>query len=98
MISVILTLIGLVAMFQGMYWWALLAFLLAISIRGTVIVGFFVGVILLLSGCAQFTETKNIYIVNSAVNNYVGNPCAFYVGDHCIVMKKTTPRNPDYPK
>ena len=53
---------------------------------------------LLLSGCAQFTETKNIYIDNTAVNNYVGNPCAFYVGDHCIVMKKTTPRNPDYPK
>ena len=53
---------------------------------------------LLLSGCAQFTETKNIYIDNTAVNNYVGNPCAFYVGDHCIVMKKATPRNPDYPK
>lgn len=53
---------------------------------------------LLLSGCAQFTETKNIYIDNTAVNNYVGNPCAFYVGDHCILMKKATPRNPDYPK
>jgi hypothetical protein len=98
MISVILTLIGLVAMFQGMYWLALLAFFLAISIRGTLVVGFFVGLVLLLSGCAQFTETKNIYIDNTAVNNYVGNPCAFYVGDHCIVMKKITPRNPDYPK
>lgn len=98
MISVILTLIGLVAMFQGMYWWALLAFLLAISIRGTMVVGFFVGVVLLLSSCGHFTKMENVYIDNSAVNNYVGNPCAFYVGDHCIVMKKTTPRNPDYPK
>lgn len=98
MISVILTIIGLVAMFQEMYWWALLAFFLAVSIRGTLVVGFFVGLVLILSGCAQFTETKNIYIDNTAVNNYVGNPCAFYVGDHCIVMKKPTPRNPDYPK
>jgi len=60
----------------------------------------------LLSGCAnterisinQFTETKNIYYDNTAVNNYVGNPCAFYVGSRCILMKQPTPRNPDYPK
>lgn len=59
--------------------------------------------VILLSGCAntenisinQFTETKNIYIDNTAVNNYVGNPCAFYVGSRCILMKKVTPRNPD---
>ena len=51
---------------------------------------------ILLSGCAQFTDTKNIYIDNSAVNNYVGNPCAFYVNDRCVI-KKVTPRNPNYP-
>ncbi len=50
--------------------------------------------ILLLSGCAHFTETKNIYIDNTSVNNYVGNPCGFYVNDRCIYMK---PRNPDSP-
>jgi hypothetical protein len=53
--------------------------------------------VLLLSGCSHYTQMKDVYIDNSSVNNYVGNPCAFYVGDHCIVMKKTTPRNPDYP-
>jgi hypothetical protein len=63
--------------------------------------------VILLSGCAQFTEfkdtisinqfteTKNIYYDNTAVNNYVGNPCAFYVGSRCIFMKNSTPRNPD---
>jgi hypothetical protein len=55
-------------------------------------------VVLLLTGCGHFTKMENVYIDNSAVNNYVGNPCGFYVGDHCIVMKKPTPRNPDYPK
>jgi hypothetical protein len=53
--------------------------------------------VLLLSGCSHYTQMKDVYIDNSAVNNYIGNPCGFYVGDHCIVMKKPTPRNPDYP-
>lgn len=35
-------------------------------------------------------------IDNSAVNNYIGNPCEIYVNDRCIVMK-STPRNPDNP-
>ena len=62
--------------------------------------------VVLLSGCAhtdtfsinQFTDNRNIYIDNTAVNNYVGNPCAFYVGNRCIFMKQPSPRNPDYPK
>ena len=100
MITVLLTLAGLVAISVGWYWWALLLLLLALSIRGTVVIAFFMGFVVLtmFSGCSHYTQMKDVYIDNTAVNNYVGNPCAFYVGDHCIVMKKATPRNPDYPK
>jgi hypothetical protein len=47
-----------------------------------------------LVGCGHFTKLENVYIDNSAVNNYVGNPCAFFVNDKCIYMKPTA-RNPD---
>jgi hypothetical protein len=47
-----------------------------------------------LVGCGHLTKMEHVYIDNSAVNNYIGNPCAFYVGDRCIYMKPTA-RNPD---
>jgi len=55
---------------------------------------------LLLSGCSTtnltVVEMKDVRIDNSAKNNFVGNPCKFYVGDYCMVVKPT-PRNPDNP-
>ncbi len=53
--------------------------------------------IVLLSGCGHFTRVENVYIDNSAVNNYVGNPCGFWLGDKCIYFKPTA-RNPDAPR
>lgn len=47
-----------------------------------------------LVGCGHFTKMEHVYIDNSAVNNYIGNPCAFFVNDRCIYMKPTA-RNPD---
>ena len=44
-------------------------------------------VVVMLSGCGSFVKTENIYVDNSAVNNYVGNPCGFYLGDRCLVWK-----------
>jgi energy-coupling factor transporter transmembrane protein EcfT len=70
-----------------------LTFLLSLSLL-------FVGmvVILMLTGCGSFVKTENIYIDNSAVNNYVGNPCSFYLGDRCLVWKDgRLARNPDNP-
>lgn len=53
---------------------------------------------LLLVGCTTtnttLVEIKNVRIDNSASNNFVGNPCKFYVGSYCVLM---TPRNPDNP-
>ena len=57
---------------------------------------------LLLAGCSTtqtevtFIEMKNVRIDNSAKNNFVGNPCKFYVGEYCLLVKPT-PRNPDNP-
>jgi hypothetical protein len=54
--------------------------------------------VLLLSGCGHFTKVENVYIDNSAVNNYVGNPCGFYLGDRCLVWKDgRLARNPENP-
>jgi hypothetical protein len=55
---------------------------------------FLASLIMMLVGCTHVTKMEHVYIDNSAVNNYVGNPCAFYVGDRCIYMKPTA-RNPD---
>jgi hypothetical protein len=60
---------------------------------------------LLLAGCTTtntthltVVEMKDIHVDNSAKNNFVGNPCKYYVGDYCmLVNKKPTPRNPDNP-
>lgn len=57
---------------------------------------------LLLAGCSTtqtevtFIEMKNVRIDNSAKNNFVGNPCKFYVGEYCMLVTPT-PRNPDKP-
>jgi hypothetical protein len=55
---------------------------------------------LLLAGCSTtnltVVEMKDIHIDNSAKNNFVGNPCKFYVGEYCMLVKPT-PRNPDNP-
>jgi hypothetical protein len=49
-----------------------------------------------LTGCSNFTEMKDVHVNNYATNNFIGNPCEFYIGDHCIIMKKYV-RNPDNP-
>jgi hypothetical protein len=55
---------------------------------------------LLLTGCAtvfgSYTETKDIYIDNSSVNNFVGNPCLLRLNDRCLEMKPYA-RNPNSP-
>jgi len=55
--------------------------------------------VLLLSGCSM-TKMENIYVDNSATNNFVGNPCKFYVrlaGEaKCMIMKHDA-RNPENP-
>lgn len=53
-------------------------------------------VVLLLSGCAHYTEMKDVYIDNTTVNNYVGNPCGFYLGDRCLYIKPNY-RDPENP-
>ena len=46
------------------------------------------------------TRMEHVYVDNSATNNFVGNPCKFYVrvlGDaQCIIMKHDA-RNPGNP-
>ena len=46
------------------------------------------------------TKMEHVYVDNSATNNYVGNPCKFYIrviGDaQCIIMKHDA-RNPENP-
>jgi hypothetical protein len=51
---------------------------------------------LALTGCGHFTKMENVYIDNSATNNYIGNPCGFYLGDRCLYVKPK-PTNPDNP-
>jgi hypothetical protein len=58
--------------------------------------------VLLLSGCGHFTKVENVYIDNSASNNFVGNPCKFYIGlrgeQYCMTeIPKAKARNPDSP-
>lgn len=55
----------------------------------------FVIIAVLLSGCTTY-NTTSISIDNSAKNNFVGNPCGFYVNDHCLYIKKNY-RNPENP-
>ena len=71
--------------------WVLGLICLAIAIGITFIATlslFLVGLIaiVMLTGCGSFVKTENIYIDNSAVNNYVGNPCGFYLGDRCCLL------------
>ena len=58
--------------------------------------------VLLLSGCGHFTKVENVYIDNSAQNNFIGNPCKFYMGlmgeKYCLTeIPKPQARNPDSP-
>lgn len=48
-----------------------------------------------LSGCTTYNLTS-ISVDNSAKNNFIGNPCGFYVNDHCLYIKKEY-RNPNNP-
>ncbi len=59
-------------------------------------VKFIIVVTLFLSGCGHFTQMKNVNIDNTTVNNYIGNPCGFYLGDRCLYIKPSA-RNPDSP-
>jgi len=58
--------------------------------------------VLLLSGCGHFTKVENVYVDNSASNNFVGNPCKFYIGlrgeQYCMTeIPRVQARNPDNP-
>jgi hypothetical protein len=58
--------------------------------------------VLLLSGCGHFTKVENVYIDNSAQNNFIGNPCKFYIGlkgeQYCMTsIPSPKARNPDSP-
>jgi hypothetical protein len=58
-------------------------------------------ILLFLVGCTTNTvNMKDVYIDNSAPNNFIGNPCKFYVTfkseDVCLSMKPKA-RNPDNP-
>ena len=55
--------------------------------------------IALLSGCTM-TKMENVYIDNTATNNFVGNPCKFYIrvaGEAQCVIIKHDARNPENP-
>ena len=106
--NLMLLTIKLLFLFAGMYLmimghWVLALICFAITIGLTFILSlglFFVGLVmvLMLTGCGSFVKTENIYIDNSAVNNYVGNPCGFYLGDRCLVWKDgRMARNPENP-
>jgi hypothetical protein len=58
--------------------------------------------VLLLSGCGHFTKVENVYVDNSAKNNFIGNPCKFYIGlrgeQYCMTeIPRAQARNPDNP-
>ena len=58
--------------------------------------------VLLLSGCGHVTKVENVYVDNSASNNFIGNPCKFYIGlrgeQYCMTeIPKFQARNPDNP-
>jgi energy-coupling factor transporter transmembrane protein EcfT len=80
---------------------ALICFAITIGLTFLLSLGlFFVGLVavLMLTGCCSFVKTEYIYVDNSAVNNYVGNPCGFYLGDRCLVWKDgRMARNSDNP-
>jgi hypothetical protein len=57
-------------------------------------------ILVLLSGCSM-TKMEHVYVDNSAHNNFVGNPCSFYLrfqggSAQCFAMK-AQPTNPDNP-
>jgi hypothetical protein len=94
--------------FAGLYLiildqWALgmICFAIGIGLRlvtGLLLFWMSLVAVVMLSGCGSFVKTENIYIDNSAVNNYVGNPCGFYLGDRCLVWKDgRMARNSDNP-
>ena len=49
-----------------------------------------------ITGCGHFTKVEHVYIDNSATNNYIGNPCGFYLNDKCLYIKPSA-RNPNSP-
>jgi hypothetical protein len=51
--------------------------------------------IALLSGCTM-TKMEHVYIDNTAQNNFIGNPCGFYLNDTCLHIKPSA-RNQENP-
>jgi hypothetical protein len=80
--------LGLIVMFTGgHYWWALLCFMLAVSIRYSIIL--IVSMVALLtlitlSGCSGVPMKNLDYSNGQSIST---NPCNFYVGDHCISLR-----------
>ena len=100
-IKLLFLIAGMYLMIMGHWVLALICFAITIGLTFILSLGlFFVGLIavLMLTGCGSFVKTENIYIDNSAVNNFVGNPCGFYLGDRCLVWKDgRMARNPENP-
>ncbi len=100
-IKLLFLIAGIYLVVAGYMVLGLICFAIAIGLTFLLSLGLlFVGMVavLMLSGCGSFVKTENIYIDNSAVNNYVGNPCGFYLGDHCLVWKDgRMARNPENP-
>jgi energy-coupling factor transporter transmembrane protein EcfT len=100
-IKLLFLIAGMYLMIMGHWVLALICFAITIGLTFILSLGlFFVGLIavLMLTGCGSFVKTENIYIDNSAVNNFVGNSCGFYLGDRCLVWKDgRMARNPENP-
>ena len=100
-IKLLFLIAGIYLVVAGYMVLGLICFAIAIGLTFLFSLGLlFVGMVtvLMLTGCGSFVKTENIYIDNSAVNNYVGNPCGFYLGDRCLVWKDgRMARNPENP-
>ena len=42
------------------------------------------------------TKMEHVYIDNTAQNNFIGNPCGFYLNDKCLHIKPSA-RNQENP-
>ena len=100
-IKLLFLIAGIYLVVAGYMVLGLICFAIAIGLTFLLSLGLlFVGLVavVMLTGCGSFVKTENIYIDNSAVNNYVGNPCGFYLGDRCLVWKDgRMARNPENP-
>lgn len=57
--------------------------------------------VILLSGCSTYYDNsvnmKDLYVNNTAQNNFVGSPCQLWLNSKCLILNPQ-PRNPDTQK